>query len=203
MGSLFWYGDEVLEYKLTETDSKGYISDGDKEGTLDNKTVEVTCENNIDKPTPVTLTLKKLIKDGVPPGEKFTFLVKTEGAIDNFGNTTEMEYVPIVLDAGQEATFKFTPESKTTPVKYWVYEYISEDSKTKPNRFIVSKNGEITDDSKIKEINKYLGFSDSVYTKMIRTRALDGMQTDSIDGIKVTWTYHPDHGLEVIYELIK
>lgn len=33
---------------------------------------------------------------------------------------------------------------------------------------------------------------------MDTTRALDGRQTDSWDGIKATWSYHPDNGLDVL-----
>lgn len=52
----------------------------------------------------------------------------------------------------------------------------------------------------IKSANTKLGFSDSLYSKMGKTRALDGTQTDSNDRVKVSWTFHPDNGLEVLYE---
>lgn len=35
---------------------------------------------------------------------------------------------------------------------------------------------------------------------MKMTRAIDGAQTDENEHFKVTWTYHPDEGLNVIYE---
>lgn len=53
----------------------------------------------------------------------------------------------------------------------------------------------------VKYTNKELGFSDSLYMKMSQTRALDGTQSDSNDYIDVLWTYHPNKGLSVIYEL--
>lgn len=52
----------------------------------------------------------------------------------------------------------------------------------------------------IEEINKTLGFSDSVYKKMMQTRSLDGRVSEENDKFKVSWTYHPDDGMEVMYE---
>ena len=52
----------------------------------------------------------------------------------------------------------------------------------------------------IESINKELGFSESLYEKMKDTTALDGRQTEENRKIKVSWTYHPDKGLEVMYE---
>lgn len=45
-----------------------------------------------------------------------------------------------------------------------------------------------------------LGFSPAVYERMNRTRALDGTQSATADGFNVTWTYHPDNGLEAVFE---
>ena len=39
---------------------------------------------------------------------------------------------------------------------------------------------------------------DSVISNMDSTRALDGTQTATWDGIKATWRYHPDSGMEVV-----
>lgn len=49
-------------------------------------------------------------------------------------------------------------------------------------------------------MNYKLGFGESLDTKMSMTRAIDGVQTDENDLVKVTWTYHPDSGITVIYE---
>ncbi len=38
----------------------------------------------------------------------------------------------------------------------------------------------------------------SVIGQMDSTRALDGMQTATWDGYSVSWTYHPDDGLDLI-----
>lgn len=53
----------------------------------------------------------------------------------------------------------------------------------------------------IQQANKELGLPDSVLTKMGQTRAMDGRQTHRTAELTVSWTYHPDQGLEVIYEL--
>lgn len=41
----------------------------------------------------------------------------------------------------------------------------------------------------------------STLTLMGSTRAMDGRQSDSWDGIEASWSYHPDNGLDVILEL--
>ena len=52
----------------------------------------------------------------------------------------------------------------------------------------------------IKYANEELGFNSSVYSKMMKTTALMGRQSEENDKYKVSWTYHPDNGLEVTYE---
>ena len=52
----------------------------------------------------------------------------------------------------------------------------------------------------IKYANEELGFNGSVYNKMMQTTALMGRQSEENDKYKVSWTYHPDDGLEVTYE---
>ena len=55
----------------------------------------------------------------------------------------------------------------------------------------------------IERINKELGFSDALYAKMDSTTWSQGKQTESNNKYTVTWTYHPDMGLEVMYEFKK
>lgn len=52
----------------------------------------------------------------------------------------------------------------------------------------------------IKFVNERLGFTDALYSKMMGTTALMGVQTEENDKYCVSWTYHPDNGLEVMYE---
>lgn len=52
----------------------------------------------------------------------------------------------------------------------------------------------------IKYANEELGFNGSVYSQMMKTSALMGRQSEENDKYKVSWTYHPDDGLEVTYE---
>ena len=51
----------------------------------------------------------------------------------------------------------------------------------------------------IKYANKEFGFDDSVYTDMLYTSASMGTQFAKNDKYMVSWTYHPDEGLEVKY----
>ena len=53
--------------------------------------------------------------------------------------------------------------------------------------------------SAIQSVNTYLGLPASVEEQMRHTRALDGRQTITHGNYTVTWTYHPDDGLEVMY----
>ena len=56
----------------------------------------------------------------------------------------------------------------------------------------------------IREMNETLGLPDSLYNDMLGTSWGMGKQQETYEnvGIKVTWTYHPDKGLEVTYKLI-
>jgi hypothetical protein len=38
-----------------------------------------------------------------------------------------------------------------------------------------------------------------IVSAMESTRALDGRQHDEFDGIDVSWSYHPDSGLDILY----
>lgn len=44
------------------------------------------------------------------------------------------------------------------------------------------------------------GLPESINERMKTTNSMDGKVTETVDGIKVTWSYHPDRGLEVMYE---
>ena len=52
----------------------------------------------------------------------------------------------------------------------------------------------------IEYANEALGFNGSLYTKMLETSALMGRQSEENNKYKVSWTYHPDDGLEVTYD---
>ncbi|MBQ8429602.1 MAG: Ig domain-containing protein [Clostridia bacterium] len=56
----------------------------------------------------------------------------------------------------------------------------------------------------IKDMNKKIGLPDSLYNDMIQTTWSMGKQQETFEniGVKVSWTYHPDKGLEVTYKLI-
>ena len=45
-----------------------------------------------------------------------------------------------------------------------------------------------------------LGFSSAVIDRMDKTRALDGTQEADGKNCNVTWTYHPDDGLQMVFE---
>ncbi len=49
-------------------------------------------------------------------------------------------------------------------------------------------------------VNEKLGFPPSLYSKMIKTTPAMGLQTDENDKFYVSWSYHPNKGLEVKWE---
>lgn len=51
-------------------------------------------------------------------------------------------------------------------------------------------------DQAIKDINKALGFDESLHERMERTNALVGMQSETGNGVRVSWDYRPNYGLE-------
>lgn len=53
----------------------------------------------------------------------------------------------------------------------------------------------------VKDANIELGFTESLYARMGKTRALDGTLTEENEYVKASWTYHPDKGFNVIYTL--
>lgn len=57
--------------------------------------------------------------------------------------------------------------------------------------------------NKIEAVNKALGFSSGLMQKMNTTTWSMGRQSDSNGKYSVSWTYHPDKGLEVMYEIVK
>lgn len=51
----------------------------------------------------------------------------------------------------------------------------------------------------VKLTNRSLGLPDWLYEEMANTRAIDGRQKEIFKDVTVTWSYHPNQGLEVIY----
>lgn len=51
----------------------------------------------------------------------------------------------------------------------------------------------------LKTMNEDFNLPDWLYEEMVGTRALDGMQKEVFEHLTVSWTYHPDQGLEVLY----
>ncbi len=51
----------------------------------------------------------------------------------------------------------------------------------------------------MEKLNDLLDLPDYIWQSMLETSALDGRQTETANGITVSWKYHPDNGLEAIY----
>lgn len=50
----------------------------------------------------------------------------------------------------------------------------------------------------LQSLNSHLGM-DEVWSAMLITSWSDGLQSYTVNGIRVSWTYHPDRGLEATY----
>ncbi len=73
------------------------------------------------------------------------------------------------------------------------------DTNPEDNEYYSSYEDEAT--AAIVATNSFLNLPASVTEKMSSTRALDGMQSQNCGDFTVSWTYHPDNGLRVIYEV--
>lgn len=51
----------------------------------------------------------------------------------------------------------------------------------------------------VRNINKYMGFPEALNEMIGDTSSLDGRITKEYKGYEITWKYHPDTGLEIIY----
>ena len=71
---------------------------------------------------------------------------------------------------------------------------IEEDDMTKIDAMLMESRWK-----NIKSINSALNLPESLNQKLNKTRAIDGRQTETYDNIEVSWSYHPNQGLEIIY----
>ena len=93
--------------------------------------------------------------------------------------------------AGQAATGRNYFTLDTSPD---AYDHLDESTRRVLMRGVQERTLEA-----IKYANEQLGFNGSVYSQMLETTALMGRQSEENSKYKVTWTYHPDDGLEVTY----
>jgi hypothetical protein len=54
----------------------------------------------------------------------------------------------------------------------------------------------------IQTIIKGLGLPDSLYNEMCYTNSLMGRQSETFDYYEVSWSYHPDNGLDAIFKFV-
>ena len=59
------------------------------------------------------------------------------------------------------------------------------------------------DFSDLECIIEELSAPSTVLDRMLRTNSLMGVQDAEWDGISVSWTYHPDRGLDAYFEIVK
>lgn len=54
--------------------------------------------------------------------------------------------------------------------------------------------------AELEDLLEDLDFSPAVIDRIGKTRALDGTQSADAPHVTATWTYHPDHGLSIVFE---
>ncbi len=59
------------------------------------------------------------------------------------------------------------------------------------------------DFSDLECVIKELNAPSTVMDRMLRTTSLMGVQDAQWDGISISWTYHPDNGLDANFEIVK
>lgn len=64
----------------------------------------------------------------------------------------------------------------------------------------LSKVSVLTRKTDLTNMLESLGFSAAVFERMKATRALDGTQTAHGENCNVSWTFHPDDGLNMVFE---
>ena len=94
---------------------------------------------------------------------------------------------------------------------YEEYDYLVDDAiilgEDEKYLFIDSNPFEIEDfnfdsvSDHIADINKLLCLPDVITQKMYSTSSMDGLQTKTYEDLTVSWKYHPEMGLEVLYEI--
>jgi len=62
----------------------------------------------------------------------------------------------------------------------------------------ISEDGAPGDAAALRALLSTLGFRDAVPNRMSRTRRLDGTQSATSPTTEITWTYHPDDGLQIV-----
>lgn len=68
-----------------------------------------------------------------------------------------------------------------------------------PSKGMAAQIDAIISTGLLEDMNKDFGLPDWLYEEMVSTRAVDGRQKEVFDYLTVTWSYHPDQGLEAIY----
>lgn len=67
---------------------------------------------------------------------------------------------------------------------------------------VISKFGIAKAEPRLSKMLDELGFSSAVLDRMGNTRALDGTRDAQGRNCNVTWTYHPDDGLQMVFEAV-
>lgn len=115
---------------------------------------------------------------GAPPFEQLVREMLAEYPYANNARAADGSFLRIDTNPGD-----LDPDGLTDE-EYRIFKQVQEDS----------LNG-------IRFINRRLGFPEALYAKMVETTARMGQQVEGNSRYRVSWTYHPDRGLEVVYEM--
>lgn len=107
------------------------------------------------------------------------------------------------LGGGKTADMKAVYDSLDSP---GLYVTLSSDEKSisiDTNPFDIEDYYDEDSWTLVEDVNEGLGLPDSILDEMEHTSAMDGRISREYDGISVSWKYHPDKGLQVVYSLVE
>ena len=110
-----------------------------------------------------------------------------------------IKFVPSKFDKVKDTCFDMVGRA-TAGKDYLILDTDPYEDLDELNRILLLPTHQANTLEAIQYANIELGFTDTLYTAMMETTSLMGLQTEENDKYKVSWTYHPDHGLEVTYK---
>ncbi len=170
------YTVECTVFAVTSRDDRPYkLDDADVKWTSSDKNVATVSRGRITAVGEGTCTITAKAE-----GEKATLRVTVIGLPDLQGLYEEMG-APYYCDIASDGT------------------YLSVDT----NWLDIDDHFDSEAYYGLEEIIEKLGLPESLFQEMGETRAMDGRLSEEFDHLTVSWSYHPDNGLEVLFKIKK
>ena len=136
---------------------------------------------------------------------------ETEEETDNYYDDVSEDVVEVVDNSAEKEELFYNVKSEVLKIVgsltsgdgYFTVDTFPDDYKNMDEKLVEILSEDTRKDALegIQYANTQLGFSGAVYTKMTESTALMGRQEEENDFYRISWTYSPSDGLEVLYEL--